>query len=213
MATDKRGHEVPTGASPARRQSLLDLSLTINDIVLVANETARTAKVLDLAPTSSRPAFVYQLDTAELWVHTASTGAGRPFHPRARYWRQQRTAQSAVVSTTDWATGLVTINLPADAPAGVYVARGVLFAFISGSGEISINRSVFVGSSEVDTNLRDQPVQMQASANNLGAPFEVPFAHSGGAVAVRLDGRTGTPGASWAARAATYMVVEYKGAS
>lgn len=212
MALDDRGHVVPSPAEAPRRDALETLSESVNDLVFAANATARATIVSTIAPTATRPLYVHQLDTAELWVHTAAAGSGRPFYPRARYWRTQRTTQSSTIGTTDWVPDLAVINLPADAPAGRYVVRGCLFAYLGGSvTEVSIHRTVYVGATEVDANLRNQPVQGTTSGAAVAAVFEAEFSHLGGATDVELRGMSATAGAFWAARAATYMCVEFLG--
>ena len=75
MAVDKRKHNAPASGETPRRQSINDLSLSINDWIPVANATERAQLVSDLnglsiGPTASRPLTVYRQDlgTIELTV-------------------------------------------------------------------------------------------------------------------------------------------------
>lgn len=67
MATDARKHTVPGAADAPSRQALLDLGLSIRDVVPVADATERAQLVADLTavnqgPATSRPLFVYRAD-------------------------------------------------------------------------------------------------------------------------------------------------------
>lgn len=69
MATDARKHTVPGAADAPSRQALLDMSLSIRDLVPVATVTARAQLVADLtaigqAPSATRPLMVYRADAA-----------------------------------------------------------------------------------------------------------------------------------------------------
>lgn len=80
MATDARNHVIPAAAGKPERADFDRLSLSINDIVPVANATARAAKVTELTaagtpPTTSRPLLVWRADAGigrELEVTTGS---------------------------------------------------------------------------------------------------------------------------------------------
>ena len=82
MATDVRGHTAPAAGETPRRQVLNDLSLSINDVVMAANPTARAQALTDIGASTARALFVWQSDTEELWVHNGArwrllAGAGR----------------------------------------------------------------------------------------------------------------------------------------
>lgn len=67
MATDIRRHTAPAAGETPRRQSINDLSLTVNDIVYVANTTARAQLVAGLntagvGPSTTRPIYVHRGD-------------------------------------------------------------------------------------------------------------------------------------------------------
>lgn len=134
MATDARGHIAPAPGETPRRQVINDLSLSINDVVVVANATARAAKVVELAnagvPVSTtRPLLVWRSDAAagaELEVSTNGTdfttyyaGSGTAgttsigvlagtFDPLKPVW----TLGWAATATTN-ASGDTTVALPA----------------------------------------------------------------------------------------------------
>lgn len=72
MATDVRGHEVPASDDQPARSAFTNLSLSIRDIIYVANSTAQAQLVTDLAgagitPSSSNP----------IYTHRASAPVGR----------------------------------------------------------------------------------------------------------------------------------------
>lgn len=67
MAIDARKHVAPAGGETPRRQAINDLSLSINDVVPVANVTERAQLVADLTsagapPSSTRPLVVARAD-------------------------------------------------------------------------------------------------------------------------------------------------------
>lgn len=71
MATDARGHTAPASGETPRRQVINDLSLSIRDPIPVANVTARTAKLAELAalspaivPSASNPIFFWRADAS-----------------------------------------------------------------------------------------------------------------------------------------------------
>jgi len=72
MATDARGHTVPTDAGVVDHTTdLVELSLSMNDPIIVTGTSDRTNKLSDLAastpsvtPSSSQPIFFYRLDKA-----------------------------------------------------------------------------------------------------------------------------------------------------
>lgn len=69
MGTDIRRHTAPLPGETPRRRSINDLSLTVNDIVPVANVTERAELVDDLnaasvGPSASRPLYVDRADAA-----------------------------------------------------------------------------------------------------------------------------------------------------
>jgi len=75
MSTDARGHTVPAGSDAFDPQgSDVAASLSVNDFIMAANATDRASKVTALAPTTGRPAFIFQTDTQVLWMHTGTTG-------------------------------------------------------------------------------------------------------------------------------------------
>jgi hypothetical protein len=68
MVVDARKHTVPPGTGvPPARQALLDLSLSLHDVVPVANATERAQLVADLTaagvgPAADRPLYVHRTD-------------------------------------------------------------------------------------------------------------------------------------------------------
>lgn len=101
MAADARGHTVPTGEQPPRRQDLLDLSLSVRDVVYVPNATARAQLVADLAaagrgPSTSNPVYVHRGDAGD-GMHLEYSMDGTSF------W-------SVMAADTAWATLPVTLT-------------------------------------------------------------------------------------------------------
>jgi hypothetical protein len=141
MPLDTRGHEVPpaTGVPPARK-ALTDLSLSVNDIIYVANATERAQKIATLTaagfgPTPQRPVVVYRGDAptgAKLEVtengSTWSTvfsgaagtytptvsGFGSGFAATGRYTRigPLVVGRAFVDVSTQGVTGEISISLP-----------------------------------------------------------------------------------------------------
>lgn len=74
MATDARGHTVPAGSDAFDPQgSDVAVSLSLNDWVFATNATDRASKITTLAPTTSRPALIFQLDTAVAYQATGTS--------------------------------------------------------------------------------------------------------------------------------------------
>lgn len=76
MATDARGHTVPDGGAAPKRADLLDMSLSVRDIVYVGNTTARAAAATALGASATNPVYTHRADAAagrELEVTTDGT--------------------------------------------------------------------------------------------------------------------------------------------
>ena len=69
MATDARGHIAPAGGETPRRAAINDLSLSINDVVMVPNDTGRAQALVDLGSSAARPLIVRQQDTGLVLIH------------------------------------------------------------------------------------------------------------------------------------------------
>lgn len=70
MATDVRKHTVPAAGDAPRRQAILDLGLSIRDVIPVANTTARSQLISALSaagqpPSVTNPVFVYRADAGD----------------------------------------------------------------------------------------------------------------------------------------------------
>lgn len=106
MATDARKHTAPGSAETPKRSSLNDLSLSVNDIVPVANATERDAlyTTLTSAPINqvpaTRPIYVDRLDTGTI-ERNAGTGwyriGGEKKSLDTGYNETQKSAASGVV--------------------------------------------------------------------------------------------------------------------
>nr|DAN48758.1 MAG TPA: putative tail fiber protein fold, Tail fiber, receptor [Caudoviricetes sp.] len=78
---DQRGHKVPSPTDPARRQDLLDLSLSIPSYKACASETAAAQYVAALAgvgltASPSQPVYVWRTDLNAVRVWDGSRWAG-----------------------------------------------------------------------------------------------------------------------------------------
>lgn len=62
MATDNRGHTVPAASDVPSRTTLLNLSLSMCDVVPVTNATTRTTAVTNLGATTAKPLLVARAD-------------------------------------------------------------------------------------------------------------------------------------------------------
>lgn len=140
MATDARGHTVPAAGETPRRQAFNDLSLTVRDVVYVANATARAQLLTDLAgvglaASATNPVYVHRGDAPDgsrLEVTTDPTGTvwrtvgGGSFlkirqaaavSRSANAWTQGPVGSPTQVSATGpqpWShsSGVITINEP-----------------------------------------------------------------------------------------------------
>lgn len=107
---DARKHDAFGPAEQPSRQAFNNLSLSINDIIPVANTTERAQVINDLVaagagPTSTRPVYV---DVAGvLWRTTDGTTWGTLL-PAFPYWIGTRTAPSSVASATGGDGTLIT---------------------------------------------------------------------------------------------------------
>lgn len=78
MVADARGHNVPAAGDTPRRQTLLDLALSINDFVSVANTTDRAQKLADIGASAARPLLVYRQDVGRFeWTIGGTTPVWR----------------------------------------------------------------------------------------------------------------------------------------
>lgn len=67
MATDVRGHTVPSNTGHPQRADVTALALSVRDPIVVASTTARAQKIVDLAavgvvPSSTNPVWFYRTD-------------------------------------------------------------------------------------------------------------------------------------------------------
>lgn len=95
---DQRGHKVPSPTDPARRQDLLDLSLSIPSYKACASETAASQYVAALAgvgltASPSQPVYVWRtdLDAVRVWD--------------GRRWAGESTLQMELSATGDVPVG------------------------------------------------------------------------------------------------------------
>lgn len=114
---DARGHTVPTGSDAARRQSILDLSMSIPSIRSVASESEASQYVAQLraagiTPSDRDPAFVWRRDLGVLQVWNGTA------------WRTQAQveAELSVLGDSPVSEGLAIGVRPAILKAGIYAA-------------------------------------------------------------------------------------------
>lgn len=114
---DARGHTVPTGSDAARRQSLLDLSMSIPSIRSVASESEASQYVAQLraagiTASDRDPAFVWRRDLGVLQVWNGTV------------WRTQAQveAELSVLGDSPVSEGLALGVRPAILKAGIYAA-------------------------------------------------------------------------------------------
>jgi hypothetical protein len=218
MATDARKHTAPAAGETPRRQSLNDLSLSINDIIPVANTPERAQYIVDLTaagfgPTAARPLYFNRADAGGGVERTTNgtdftwiTGPGLA-------WYSQRTADgsdiSGVSSNHDWVPNAISVALPAGAPAGRYAIDGELVMYIDSATDTYIDRRIMWGTTEVEPASSGRGVAFKAAGGDAVRTFRLTMAHTGGAVTVRLDSRITAGGWRW--RAATDMRVTWLG--
>jgi len=119
VATDVRKHLAPIGSETPRRQAFNDLSLSICDLVPVANTTARTQLVSDLtaagyAPSATHPLYVFRAD-ATAGHETEYTRDGTtwqavwpvPAAPVTVYGMYVRLSNQTVTSSTSVYTNVI----------------------------------------------------------------------------------------------------------
>ena len=129
MATDARKHTAPAAGETPRRQALNDLSLSIRDVIPVANTTARAQLITDLTnagvgPSITNPVFVYRAD-APLGFRTEITEDGTNWRPHGGALRHAEmtgpTPTFTVANATIWGLGAQTLDTAAsiDAPGAI----------------------------------------------------------------------------------------------
>lgn len=139
---DARKHDTPEALEAPRRTAILDLSLSVNDIVPVANVIEQAQVVADLvdagvAPTPALPLFTTRADGPDLEVYDGTTwrivGAPVIFE------------SSAPPGGTTTASALaLEVSIPAEAYRRRLMCHGNLYAsFTSGTWDaaLSVNQS------------------------------------------------------------------------
>lgn len=120
MATNTRGHTVPAAGETPSRAAIFGALLTVNDIVPVANTTARQQLVADLTaagrgPTPSRPLYVTRAD-AVAGRELEYTTNGTTFRTVATAHGTQRAGSVAVGSPGTSGGGEVTVAFATPMP-------------------------------------------------------------------------------------------------
>jgi hypothetical protein len=107
VATDARGHTIPAGPDFPKRADLLNLSLSVRDVVYVANTTARATAATTLGASATNPVYTYRAD--------AAAGSELEFTTDATNW----------VSIDRNTTGVPTLNAGWTDLAGIATRRWV----------------------------------------------------------------------------------------
>ncbi len=108
MATDARNHTVPAAADAPARSALTNMSLSIRDVVYVADTTARAAVVSAMASAGKT------IGSAEpLYVHRGDAGAGRELEYSVDGTNFKTVATSALSAPYSIAAGSVTVSISA----------------------------------------------------------------------------------------------------
>lgn len=94
MATDVRKHTVPAPGDAPRRQAILDLGLSIRDVIPVANTTARSQLITAMGaagqgPSASNPVLVFRAD--------ATAGLNHEYTTDGTTWRVLRAVDTGWV--------------------------------------------------------------------------------------------------------------------
>lgn len=208
MGTSPRTHTIPLAGETPRRQAIVDLATSINDIVPAANATARAQILADLtaagqAPTAARPLYVMQTDTREIWEHNGA--AWSPWGLRGYSW-VARTPGVVLVGVATM-TNILSIALPADAPAGLYQVDAAILAR-SDAATTHYSR-IRVGGLWLDGH--DAGADFPANQDVARTKLQT-FTHAGGAVTVYLDLQINAGTAAWnRARPDCYLRVTWLG--
>ena len=135
MATDAAKHTVPAGTDGMRRQNLLDLSLSIHDIVPVANATERDSVFAALVAAgrvpASAPVIVDRLDTGQLERRAGSTWV--PIGTTRQLAAAALPSDSGAVGTTEMA--VLTANVVSvNGKVRITVSGRLLFSDVTTQG-------------------------------------------------------------------------------
>ncbi|EYR64278.1 hypothetical protein N866_13600 [Actinotalea ferrariae CF5-4] len=119
---DARKHTAPAAGETPRRQAINDLSMSIRDVIPVANTTERAQLVSDLtaagaAPSTTNPVSVYRAD--------APAGARVEWTDDDTTWSRPRETRAGIATGTTSAGGDISVTFSpafATTPAGVTVS-------------------------------------------------------------------------------------------
>ena len=199
MATDKRKHLAPAAGETPKRQSINDLSHSINDIVPVANTTERAQLVADLtalgtqfAPSATKPLYVHRQDAGTgrnlevtidgtTWRTVPSYGGTRTNVFSLPGTLTTETSAGTPTSYTTILAGTITA-----APAGDYqVFWRVGMRAAAGVGGYA---RLTAGGTVVDETRAD----LEAALNRFYSGVAL-FSHAGGNLVLNLDVRATQP--------------------
>lgn len=172
MATDARGHTVPTGSDFAQRKSLTDLSLSIPSIKSVASEAAATLYLATLSdagitPSVANPVWVWRSDLMRLlindgsaWRVVAGTIAGRRRSTTAQNIASGTWSRHTVIAdagSETWNTGgTVSSGAGIAVPvAGLYEAKAALMFSANSSGRRIVG--FYVGGTKQNIEVASNP--------------------------------------------------------
>ena len=209
MGTSPRTHTIPLAGETPRRQAIIDGFASVNDIVPVANTTARAQVLADLtaagqAPTAARPLYVMQTDTREVWEHNGTTWS--PWGLRG-YVYSTRLDTNATAGNSTMAT-VLTLSLPADSPAGIYLLDVGIRWYCNVNA--TAYKRITVGGTELPGTGSDENL---VAGHDSNRSIHTTFNHiSGGATAVVLSAQINGGAPPWQlVRSDTYIRAAWMG--
>lgn len=194
MATDVRKHKAPIGTETPRRQAFNDLSLSVCDVVPVANVTERTQLAADLtaagfAPSAAHPLYVFRADAGAgleneytrdgaTWRTVASMDLWLPRHgaPAASQTltpnsvaMQDVTGMAFDLTVGTWA---IDVHLGYSSPAAADIKIGSAFSGTTSTPGVKH----CIGSDVGTTNVLANPLMRTSVHNSVTA---IPYGHDG----------------------------------
>lgn len=183
MGTDARGHTSPIPGETPRRQVFNDLSMTIYDIVPVANATARTTLPSTLQTagypvSAAKPLFVRQQDTRQYWEFDGGTWI--PFSSAnigASWAADRQSGNSADNLATGSYYSVCAVSLDTFAQPGRYLINANACLTLAAAGASIIYVRVMLGATNISGDFRADWNQANGISN---VPFNKVVNYSGG---------------------------------
>ena len=211
MATNARGQKIIAGTGePVTRARINGILDDVLDIRPVANLTARAQLLADLTaapgqtPAPGRPLYVHRADAPT--GHRLEFTEGTTFTPVIPFPIEFVATKGArQVLNAQAMTDILTVALPASAPAGVY-RLDVVAATASG-----VATTHFIEVKVGSTTLNAVNIAIDGAANVTTLfPWAGTFIHNGGAATITLRAQVNLGPAN--ARENTQIAVSYRGA-